>query len=396
VSLEGLATAEPRVMRATTDDSDLADLAPGSVATVFGTRPEIIKLSGIIEMLGDKARTIFSGQHFDRLLSDIFFDELRLPPPDVMLAVGGRSRAQQVGELVLRLEELFVARRPAIVIVQGDTNTTLGGALAANALGIPLIHVEAGLRSFDRRMPEEHNRVITDHLADECLAPTERARDNLLAEGIPEGRIAVTGNTVVDVATRLIPFPDERAALVSHLGLVARAFVLATFHRPENVDDADRLGTLLEHLAHLDLPVLFPVHPRTRQHIEAFGLDSRAGGVEMVAPVGYKTFLGLAAECALLVSDSGGVQEEASVVKRPAIIVRRSTDRPEVIGTFATLVPSLADLAPEVGRLLADLDDTHRRLADLPSPYGDGQASARCVRHIVGLLRSQLVPPVVP
>lgn len=361
----------------------LAELPAGSVATVYGTRPEIIKLAGIIDALGDKATTIYSGQHFDQLLSDIFFEELGLSAPDVMLAVGGRRRGQQIGELVLRLEERFAAQRPAVVVVQGDTNTALGGALAANALDIPLLHVEAGLRSFDRLMPEEHNRVAVDHLADVCLAPTEQSRKNLLEEGIPGGRIVVTGNTVVDVATRLLPPADIRAPLLARLGLEAGAFVLATFHRPENVDDADRLRELLEHVAGLDIPVLFPVHPRTRRRIDAFGLGGRRGRIDMVAPLGYTAFLGLAAECAFLVSDSGGVQEEASIVKRPAIILRRSSDRPEVVGTFATLVPSLADF-PEVARhLLADRDEIHHRLAELPSPYGDGRASVRCVQQIV-------------
>ena len=361
----------------------LAELPAGSVATVYGTRPEIIKLAGIIDALGNKASTIYSGQHFDQLLSDIFFEELGLSAPDVMLAVGGRRRGQQIGELVLRLEERFAAQRPAVVVVQGDTNTALGGALAANALDIPLLHVEAGLRSFDRLMPEEHNRVAVDHLADVCLAPTEQSRKNLLEEGIPGGRIVVTGNTVVDVATRLLPPADIRAPLLARLGLEAGAFVLATFHRPENVDDADRLRELLEHVAGLDIPVLFPVHPRTRRRIDAFGLGGRRGRIDMVAPLGYTAFLGLAAECAFLVSDSGGVQEEASIVKRPAIILRRSSDRPEVVGTFATLVPSLADF-PEVARhLLADLDEIHHRLAELPSPYGDGRASVRCVQQIV-------------
>jgi UDP-N-acetylglucosamine 2-epimerase (non-hydrolysing) len=373
------------LVRATIDQ---ADIGAGSVAVVFGTRPEIIKLAGIIDLLSVTARTVFSGQHFDELLSRIFFDDLRLPPPDVMLAVGGGSRAQQIGGLVLRLEEQFAAQRPAAVVVQGDTNTALGGALAANAVGIPLVHVEAGLRSFDRRMPEEHNRVVTDHLADLCLAPTNQARDNLLAENIPPGRIAVTGNTVIDVASRLIPTPADRVDLLSRFGLVAGNFVLATFHRPENVDDIDRLGALLDHLAHLTLPVLFPVHPRTRKHIQAYGLESRANGIEMVPPVGYKTFLGLAAECAFLLSDSGGVQEEASVVKRPAIVVRRSTERPEGLGTFATLLPSLADLPRAAEKLLVGLDDTHRRLAAIPSPYGDGEASARCVQQIAMALSS--------
>ena len=305
-----------------------------------------------------------------------------------MLTIGGRSRAQQISELVVRLEEQFAVQQPSVVIVQGDTNTALGGALAANAMEIPLAHVEAGLRSFDRRMPEEHNRVVADHLADVCLAPTEQARDNLLAEAIPPSRIAVTGNTVVDVACRLLPEAGDRANLVAELGLRAGAFVLATFHRPENVDDAERLGLLLEHLAGLDLPVLFPVHPRTRQRIQTFGFDGKAKGVHMVAPLGYKAFLGLAAECAFLLSDSGGIQEEASVVKRPAIVVRRSTERPEVLGTFATLIPRITDLPSVAGRLIDRLDDTHRRLMELPSPYGDGHASARCVQHVALLLRA--------
>jgi UDP-N-acetylglucosamine 2-epimerase (non-hydrolysing) len=361
-------------------------VAPGSVAAVFGTRPEIIKLSGIIKDLGNGVRTIFSGQHFDHLLSDIFFEELEIPTPDVMLAVGGKNRGQQIGELVLRLEEQFLAKLPAVVVVQGDTNTTLGGALAANALNIPLVHVEAGLRSFDRRMPEEHNRVVADHLADLCLAPTLHARENLLGEGIPDERIAVTGNTVVDVATRLLPGPEERAVLLSRLGLMPAAFILATLHRPENVDDPARLSSLLKQLADLDLPVLFPVHPRTRHQLDAFGVEGRAKEVEMMAPVGYKTFLGLAAECAFLVSDSGGVQEETSVVKRPALIMRYTTDRPEVVGTFATVVHSPDDLPSVAGRLLADLDETHKRLAEIPTPYGDGQASAECVRHITSMV----------
>jgi len=357
----------------------------GEVAVVFGTRPEIIKLAGIIDLLGDRARTVYSGQHFDRGLSEIFFEELQLAPPDVRLAVGGRTRAQQLGELVLRLEEELARRRPAAVVVQGDTNTAAGGALAANALELPLVHVEAGLRSFDRRMPEEHNRVVADHLADLCLAPTDTARRHLLAEQIPDERIEVTGNTVVDVAARLVPDAGERAALLDQLGVCPADFALATFHRPENVDDVERLGALLDELSRLPLPVVFPVHPRTRQRICAFGLEDRAEGLLMVPPFGYRAFLGLAAECAFLLSDSGGVQEEASVVKRPAIVVRRSTERPEVVGTFAVLVPSVADLARVVDEVLTDLPARHRRLSGLPSPYGDGRASQRCVEHILQL-----------
>jgi UDP-N-acetylglucosamine 2-epimerase (non-hydrolysing) len=371
-----------------TTDFDKTWFDADSVAVVFGTRPEIIKLAGIIDLLGDRARTIFSGQHFDDLMSRTVFEDLRLPPPGVMLAVGGQSRARQIGELVPRLEAEFARQRPAVVVVQGDTNTALAGALAANTLGIPLAHVESGLRSFDRRMPEEHNRVVTDHLADLCLAPTDQARDNLRAERIPDERIAVTGNTVVDIASRLMPSREERANLLTELRLEAGGFILATFHRPENVDHVDHLGTLIGHLKCLGLPVYFPVHPRTRKHIQLHGFDERANGLAMVPPLGYKAFLALAAECAFLLSDSGGLQEEASVVKRPVVVVRRSTERPEVLGTFATLVPSLSDVPAVTDALLRNLTDTHRRLADLPSPYGDGQASLRCVHHIAQSLRA--------
>lgn len=371
-----------------TTDFDKDSFDVGSVAVVFGTRPEIIKLAGVVDLLGDRARMIFSGQHFDDLMSRTIFDDLRLPRPTVMLAVGGQGRARQIGDLMLRLEVEFARERPAVVVVQGDTNTALAGALAANTLEIPLVHVEAGLRSFDRRMPEEHNRVVVDHLADLCLAPTDHARDNLRAERIPDERIAVTGNTIVDAVSRLMPTREQRERLLADLKLRACGFILATFHRPENVDHADHLGTLIGHLKCLGLPVFFPVHPRTRKQMHLYGFDERANGVAIVPPLGYSTFLALAAECAFLVSDSGGVQEEASVVKRPIVVVRQSTERPEVLGTFATLVPSLGDLPAVADELLRNLADTHQRLATLPCPYGDGQASLRCVHQLAQALRA--------
>lgn len=361
------------------------DLPPGSVAVVLGTRPEIVKLAHLIAGLGNRARVIHTGQHYDYELSAVFFEAFGIPEPAVFLGVGGRTRAGQIAAALGALDELFASEPPRVVVVQGDTNTTLAGALAANAHEIPIVHVEAGLRSRDRRMPEEHNRVVADHLADLCLAPTDTARRHLLAEQIPDERIEVTGNTVVDVAARLVPDAGERAALLDQLGVCPADFALATFHRPENVDDVERLGALLDELSRLPLPVVFPVHPRTRQRICAFGLEDRAEGLLMVPPFGYRAFLGLAAECAFLLSDSGGVQEEASVVKRPAIVVRRSTERPEVVGTFAVLVPSVADLARVVDEVLTDLPARHRRLSGLPSPYGDGRASQRCVEHILQL-----------
>jgi UDP-N-acetylglucosamine 2-epimerase (non-hydrolysing) len=365
---------------------DLSRVAPKSVAIVFGTRPEIIKLAGIIGILRGHARTIYSGQHFEARLSRLHFSELDLPAPDLILGVGGRSRARQLSTIVAGLEEAFNASPPEVVVVQGDTNTAAGAALAANAMEIPLVHIEAGLRSFDRRMPEEHNRVIADHLADVCCAPTVEARANLLDEGISDERIVVTGNTVVDLASRLSPSLEEREALLSKLGLVQSGFILATFHRPENVDDPVRLRVIIEELAAVGIPVVIPVHPRTRRRIREFGLGETARGVRTLPPLGYTRFLSLAAGCALLVTDSGGLQEEATILKRPILVVRRSTERPEILGSFSTLVPSLEEIGQVSRAWLADLEDRHHHLAGLPSPYGDGWASTRCVTHLARLI----------
>lgn len=356
-----------------------------TVAVVLGTRPEIIKLAELIRLLGPQARIVYTGQHYDDRLGPAFFREFGLPAPALVLAVGGASRGHQIGEAVRLLDRHFARQPPAAVLVQGDTNTTLAGALAANARQVPLVHVEAGLRSHDRAMPEEHNRVLTDHLADLCCAPTETNRANLLAERIAAERVEVTGNTVVEALQRLLPPPRQRKALLDGLGLFAARFVLATFHRPENVDDPERLQVILRELGALPFPVLLPLHPRTAVRVGSFGLADLLRKVSAIEPVGYRTFLGLAAECAFLVSDSGGVQEEATVVKRPVLVVRNSTERPEVLGTFARLVQPGPLIRQTAGEWAENLADLHASLAGLPSPYGDGSASRRCLSALTRL-----------
>lgn len=360
-----------------------ASPAAGSIAIVLGTRPEIIKLAHLIRILGDRATVIHTGQHFDATLSAIFFDTFGLGEPAVTLGIGGASRGTQIGRAVDALDAVFAGTPPATVIVQGDTNSTLAGALAANSRGIPLIHVEAGLRSFDRRMPEEHNRIAADHLADLCCAPTTVSRANLLAERIPPERITLTGNTIVEAVASLLPDADRRHHLTIAHGVEADAFIVGTFHRPENVDDPQRLAAILDALQALPLPVLLPLHPRTLAAMQRSGL-APGGNVHVVAPLGYPEFLGLAAVAALLVSDSGGVQEEASIVKRPVVVVRRSTERPEVVGTFATMAaPEGIGIAVE--EWLSDLAAHHARLASTPTPYGDGKASERIAELAIGL-----------
>ena len=366
------------------------------VAVVFGTRPEIVKLAGIVRRLGSRSWTLHTGQHYDDALAGTFLSDLGFGRPSVTLGIGGLSRGAQIGAATAALAERLAAARPGAVVVQGDTNSTLAGALAANAAGVPLVHVEAGLRSFDRSMPEEHNRRLADHLADLCLAPSETAVGNLLAEGIPAERVVLTGNTVVEVTTDLMPSSRQRAAHLDRHGLVAENYILATFHRPENVD-GPTLEIILDELASLPLPVVLPLHPRTRAQVARRGLEDRLRALRVLEPLPYPTFLGLVADAALLVSDSGGIQEEASVLGRPVVVVRNATERPEVLGGVATLVRAEPGAIGGGARaILDDLDATLARLAKLPCPYGDGTASKRSVEAIELLLEGRLPAPAAP
>ena len=364
----------------------MADLSARSVAVVFGTRPEIIKLANVVRLLGPAARVIHTGQHYDKGLSTIFIDAFGLGEPDVHLEVGGMTRGGQIASAMSALDMHLEEYRPEVLIVQGDTNAALAGGLSANALEIPLVHVEAGLRSYDRRMPEEHNRVLIDHVGDLLFAPTRIAEKNLMEEGIPNSRIRVTGNTVVEAVLELLPNSGERRALLERYGLESGRYILSTFHRPENVDNPERFDLVLRGLVSLDLPVVLPLHPRSLARATEFGMTDLLNEIEVVEPIGYQDFLGLGAESAFLISDSGGVQEEVSVYKRSVIVVRRSTERPEVLGTFAELVEAGPDIARIAGRWAADIPGLHQSLVDVPSPYGDGTASAKIVEEIGALI----------
>lgn len=350
--------------------------APQSVAVVLGTRPEIIKLTHIIRLLDDAAFVVHTGQHYDPKLSGSFFPEMGLNEPDVFLGVGGMTRGAQIGIGVQKLDELFGERKPAAVIVQGDTNAVLAGAVAANARQVPICHIEAGLRSFDRAMPEEHNRVLTDHLSDVCCAPTYVNVENLANEGIEGDRVTQTGNTVIEAVLELLPDEAEQRRMAESHGVEPGGFVLSTFHRPENVDDPEKYRTILEQLASLDLPVVLPLHPRSVKRAEEHGLGALLEKIHVVEPIGYREFLGLEAAAALMISDSGGVQEEASIVKTPLVVVRNSTERPEVIGTFAIRVPAGPGIVEAAQDMLA------RDLSWYETPYGDGTASQKSLEAL--------------
>lgn len=356
----------------------------GDIAIVLGTRPEAIKLFVIAELLGERARIVHTGQHFDDNLASGVARDLALPAPDVQLGLGGLPRGAQIGLATDALTVLFNQDRPDAVIVQGDTNSSLAGGLAANAESIPLVHVEAGLRSYDRAMPEEHNRVLIDHIADLCAAPTDAAATNLANEGIDSSHVQVTGNTVVEAVERMVPDPIRRAALRHAHGVGDHRFVLATVHRPENVDTESALRAVLEGLLDLDTPVLFPIHPRTAARVREFGLEGLLSQLMVIDPQPPSDFLGLAQEAALLVSDSGGVQEEASVIKRRVLVVRRSTERPEALGTFSELVGP-GDVARR-GRWYLHEEKADQDLSGVPSPFGDGSASRRIVDLVGGMI----------
>ncbi|MFF4530412.1 non-hydrolyzing UDP-N-acetylglucosamine 2-epimerase [Streptomyces sp. NPDC001407] len=368
----------------------MSHLPARSVAVVLGTRPELVKLTDLVRLLGPAAHLVHTGQHYDEELSGRFLSELGLPEPTFLTGIGGQPRAVQISAALAQLDALFTAEPPLAVVVQGDTNAALAGALAANARGIPLLHVEAGLRSHDRNMPEEHNRVLIDRIADVLCAATGDNRANLLAEGIDDARIAVTGNTVVEAVHGQLPDASARAELVERHGLTADAYVLATVHRPENTDSVDALRAILTELSALaeSVPVVVPLHPRTRARIAAAGLEDLLTGLTVCRPLGYGEFLALARHAALLVSDSGGIQEECTVLGRPLVVVRRSTERPEAMADFADLVEPGPQIGAVARRRLAEGPAGLARLAALPSPFGDGLASER----IVALLAAVTAP----
>jgi UDP-N-acetylglucosamine 2-epimerase (non-hydrolysing) len=360
--------------------ADLLDSLPDqSVAVVLGTRPEIVKLAGVIRLLGRRSRIVHTGQHYDSTMSDLFFEEMGLPQPHVRLEVGGRTRAGQIAAALGGVEVNFRQDRPRAVVVQGDTNATIAGALAGNAFEVPVVHVEAGLRSFDRRMPEEHNRVVADHLADLLCAATTGNIVNLAREGISGDHVVLTGNPIVEAVHAQLPSPQTRQSVLDACELVPNGYVVATLHRPENTDDPAVLATILSELGKLRLPVVLPLHPRTAAAIDASRQQHLLNRILVLDPQGSRNFLSLVRHAALVITDSGGVQEECTVLQRPFIVVRRSTERAESIGSFGALVEAGELISKTANTWLDCIDEVHAELSALPSPYGDGTASQRVV-----------------
>ena len=341
---------------------------------VVGARPNFMKAAPVVRALAEKPglrqTVVHTGQHYDQNMSEVFFRELEIPEPDFNLAVGSGTHALQTGQIMMRFEPVVEKARPDWVLVYGDVNSTIAAALVCSKLGIPVAHVEAGLRSFDRTMPEEINRLLTDQIADLLFTPSEDGNQNLQREGVPAERIRLVGNVMIDTLVRLLP---QAAALLPQ-NLPPR-YALLTLHRPSNVDDPRMLQPILQVLGEIsrELPIIFPVHPRTRQKIERLGFQA-GGNFQLWEPQSYLQFLGLQQRAAIVITDSGGIQEETTFLGVPCLTLRDSTERPVTVtvGTNILIGRDLERLRTEVCSLLRG----QKKQGKIP-PLWDGHAAQR-------------------
>jgi UDP-GlcNAc3NAcA epimerase len=355
------------------------------VLTVIGNRPQFVKAAAVSRLLrrGAEEVLVHTGQHYDDALSRVFFEELAVPPPDRELGVGGGSNTDQTARMLAALEPLVGEIAPDVVLVYGDTNSTLAGSLVAAQAQVPLAHVEAGMRSFDRTMPEELNRVVADHLATLMLCSSATAAENLRNEGVA-GAVEVVGDVMVDVAMEIQPRARARSQALAALGVEAGRYLLATVHRAGNVDAPERLGRLVDLLLGMPDPVVLPLHPRTAARLQAAGLDERlraAPGVILTGPLGYLDFTALLCHARAVLTDSGGVQKEAYLAGVPCVTLRSTTEWVETVDMGWNV---LVDLDADAAR--AALERPHPY--EHPELYGDGRAGERVVTAVERLVPS--------
>jgi UDP-GlcNAc3NAcA epimerase len=353
------------------------------IVTVVGNRPQFVKAAAVSRLLRERVDELIvhTGQHYDDELSRVFFEELSVPAPDRELDAGGGTNTAQTARILAALEPVLAELSPSLVLVYGDTNSTLAGALAASQAGIPTGHVEAGMRSFDRSMPEELNRVLTDHASELLLCSTETAMLNLEREGV-RGESHLVGDVMADVSLAFRDIAEERSAILDELGLEPGSYLVVTAHRAGNVDRADRLEALVALLEALPAPVVFPLHPRTRERLTAAGLMDRLDGIRIVPPLGYLDFMKLARHARAVLTDSGGVQKEAYLLGVPCVTLRDTT---EWVETVEAGWNTLVDLDPAAA--LAALE--RRPPEDRPELYGGGHAAER-VCEVLGAYTQRL------
>jgi UDP-N-acetylglucosamine 2-epimerase (non-hydrolysing) len=356
---------------------------------VVGARPNFMKAAPVLRAIRSyqdiKQILVHTGQHYDLNMSDIFFRQLGLPAPDINLEVGSGSHAVQTAQIMMRFEEAALKERPDMVLVYGDINSTVAAALVCAKIGIRVGHVEAGLRSFDRTMPEEINRLLTDQIADILFTPSRDGDENLLREGIKPEKIHFVGNVMIDTLVRLLPKADALwLKLSSDLQIVEKQYALVTLHRPSSVDDPGVLLHIIETLEEIseELPVVFPIHPRTRARISDSGRKMKVDGhLRLVDPVGYLDFLCLQKRAKLVITDSGGIQEETTFLGVPCLTVRENTERPVTVtmGTNTLVGQDMARLREETERIMRG----RARRGQIP-PLWDGHAAERIAAEIAG------------
>lgn len=347
------------------------------IMSICGARPNFIKMSPVIreiERRGFNHVFVHTGQHYDRELSKIFLEELNLPKLDYHLDIRSGTHGEQTGKMLIEIEKTILKEEPDIVLVPGDTNTTLAGALAASKLHIPVGHVEAGLRSFNRRMPEEINRILTDHTSDYLFCPTKTAVNNLKIEGISDERIFLVGDTMVEACYQHLEIAKKKELKAPS------DFMLLTCHRAENTDDQERLGNIARALMNLDYKIIFPVHPRTGKMLKRFNLWNKLldSNVQLIKPVGYLEFLLLESKAKLILTDSGGVQKEGYLLKKPCVTLRDETEWVETVDVGCNVL-----VGTGVEKIVEGVDLMLNRKLDFSSElFGDRNASKKIIDNL--------------
>lgn len=351
---------------------------------VVGARPNFMKAAPVMDALSKRGGVtqvlVHTGQHYDLNMSEVFFRQLGMPEPDFNLGVGSESHAVQTAQIMMRFEEVVLSERPDLVLVYGDVNSTVAAALVCTKLGIRLGHVEAGLRSFDRTMPEEINRLLTDQIADMLFTPSVDGNENLAREGVSSEKIHFVGNVMIDTLIRLLP--EAKGSKLKAEGLENKSYALVTLHRPSNVDEREMLIKIMKTLEEIseDLPVIFPIHPRTRRRLSDLKLKTDNLNLRLIQPVGYLEFLALQKSATVVITDSGGIQEETTFLGVPCLTVRENTERPVTVeaGTNVLVGQDMKRLKREVYKIL----DGKAKKGSVP-PLWDGKASERIAEVVL-------------
>jgi len=354
------------------------------ISIILGTRPEIIKMSSIIQECQKRRIGYFilhTNQHYSKNLDKVFFNELKIPNPKYNLKVGSGTHAEETGKMLVGIEKILIKEKPDVVLVEGDTNTVLAGALAAAKLNIKIGHIEAGLRSYSREMPEEINRILTDHCSDFLFPPTKESKNILIKEGMLKNNIFIVGNTIVDAIKRNLKLANKKSKILKKLKIKKNEYFLFTAHRPENVDKKKEIKKILDgiKLVHkkFNLPIIYPIHPRSKKMIKKFKLNI-SNEIKLIEPIGYLDFLKLEANTRLVLTDSGGIQEETCIIKVPCVTLRKNTERPETLKVGSNI---LAGTSPQ--KILSSVSKMLMKKNNWKNPFGDGKSGEKIIKVLI-------------